>query len=138
MTRYNYFLRCSIFRKKHVHNYLSLMFIEFFLIAFKGKLVLYLPGPCLSFSSVSPEHFGIISIWKIKNRKQCEIRAGVERLVCEGVHVIFAAIACNVKRFIRYGVLYGYETLSDAQTAIVTVSSHFVLKFASRWSCQRA
>ncbi len=59
-------------------------------------------------------------------RKRCAIRAGVEATVSEMVRVhgvrrsrhrtegrtrlqlLFAAIACNVKRFIRHGELYGY------------------------------
>jgi len=59
-------------------------------------------------------------------RKRCAIRAGVEATVSEMVRVhgvrrsrhrtegrtrlqlLFAAIACNVKRFIRHGVLHGY------------------------------
>lgn len=59
-------------------------------------------------------------------RKQCAIRAGAEGVVSEMVRghgvrksrhrtenrtrlqLIFAAIACNVKRFIRHGVQYGY------------------------------
>jgi transposase len=59
-------------------------------------------------------------------RKQCAIRAGVEATVSEMVRshgvrksrhrtegstrlqLLFAAIACNVKRFIRHGLLYGY------------------------------
>ena len=60
-------------------------------------------------------------------RKRCATRAGVEATVSEMVRahgvrksrhrtenrtrlqLFFAAIACNVKRFIRHGVLYGYE-----------------------------
>jgi len=59
-------------------------------------------------------------------RKQCAIRAGVEATVSEMTRVhgvrksrhrsrsrtklqlIFAAMACNVKRFIRHGQNYGY------------------------------
>jgi hypothetical protein len=59
-------------------------------------------------------------------RKECGIRAGAEAMVSELVRthgvrksrhridsrtelqLIFAAIACNVKRFIRHGVKYGY------------------------------
>ena len=59
-------------------------------------------------------------------RKECGIRAGAEAMVSELVRahgvrksrhredsrtelqLIFAAIACNVKRFIRHGVEYGY------------------------------
>ena len=66
-------------------------------------------------------------------RKRCAIRAGAEATVSEMVRahgmrrsrhrteggtrlqLIFAAIACNVKRFIRHGILYGYAVA--AQTA---------------------
>ena len=66
-------------------------------------------------------------------RKQRTIRAGAEATVSEMVRahgmrrsrhrtegrtrlqLIFAAIACNVKRFIRHGIFYGYVVA--AQTA---------------------
>lgn len=59
-------------------------------------------------------------------RKECAIRAGAEAMVSEltrahgmrksrhrkrsrtRLQLIFAALACNVKRFIRHGALYGY------------------------------
>lgn len=65
-------------------------------------------------------------------RKECAIRAGVEASVSEltrahGVRkarhrhrsrtrlqLIFATLACNVKRFIRHGEQYGYENLKAA------------------------
>ena len=61
-----------------------------------------------------------------KYRKECAIRAGVEAAVSEltrahgmrksrhrkgsrtRLQLIFASLACNVKRFIRHGQLYGY------------------------------
>ncbi len=67
-------------------------------------------------------------------RKQCATRAGVEATVSEMVRshgvrksrhrtesrtrlqLLFAAIACNVKRFIRHGILYGYVTSDAAKT----------------------
>ena len=65
-------------------------------------------------------------------RKQCAIRAGVEATVSEltrahgarrsrrrkpertKLQLIFAALACNVKRFIRHGEQYAYEELIPA------------------------
>ena len=59
-------------------------------------------------------------------RKECAVRAGVEATVSEltrthgmrksrhrkrnrtRLQLIFAALACNVKRFIRHGKKYGY------------------------------
>jgi len=32
------------------------------------------------------------------------------------LQLLFAAIACNVKRFIRHGILYGYVTSDAAKT----------------------
>src|SRR4030066_720984 len=67
-------------------------------------------------------------------RKRCAIRAGVEATVSEMVRahgvrrskhrtegghrlqVLFAAIACNVKRFIRHGGLHGYVVSVNAVT----------------------
>lgn len=67
-------------------------------------------------------------------RKRCAIRAGAEATVSEMVRahgvrrsrhrtegrtrlqVLFAAIACNVKRFIRHGVLHGYVVSVNAVT----------------------
>jgi transposase len=68
-------------------------------------------------------------------RKRCAIRAGVEATVSEmvrahgvrrsrhrtegrtRVRVIFAALACNVKRFIRHGILHGYIVSAHAITS---------------------
>ena len=65
-------------------------------------------------------------------RKQCAIRAGVEATVNEvanthgmrkarhrglgriRVQMIFAGLACNVKRFIRHGQRYGYLAVQEA------------------------
>ena len=67
-------------------------------------------------------------------RKRCAIRAGVEATVSEMVRahgvrrskhrtegrtrlqLLFAVIACNVKRFIRHGVLHGYVVSVNAVT----------------------
>ena len=67
-------------------------------------------------------------------RKRCAIRAGAEATVSEMVRahgvrrskhrtegrtrlqMLFAAIACNVKRFIRHGVLHGYVVSVTAVT----------------------
>ena len=67
-------------------------------------------------------------------RKRCAIRAGAEATVSEMVRargvrrskhrtegrtrlqLLFAAIACNVKRFIRHGVLHGYVVSVTAVT----------------------
>lgn len=106
-------------------------------------------------------------------RKQCAIRAGVEATVSELVRshgmrkskhrresrtrlqFIFAAIACNVKRFIRHGALYGYTTPPAAFIRVGIASVHpvkaflrtfrisfeknlsFVLNFISVCDCQR-
>ena len=69
-------------------------------------------------------------------RKQCATRAGVEATVSEMVRshgvrksrhrtesrtrlqLLFAAIACNVKRFIRHGLLYGYEMPGTVKTTV--------------------
>jgi hypothetical protein len=69
-------------------------------------------------------------------RKQCATRAGAEATVSEMVRshgvrksrhrtesrtrlqLLFAAIACNVKRFIRHGLLYGYVITSTAKTTV--------------------
>lgn len=65
-------------------------------------------------------------------RKQCAIRAGVEEAASEltrahyagrsryrklkhtKLQLIFAVLACNVKRFIRHGEQYTYEELNPA------------------------
>ena len=69
-------------------------------------------------------------------RKRCATRAGVEATVSEMVRshgvrksrhrtesrtrlqLLFAAIACNVKRFIRHGLLYGYVKTGAVKTAV--------------------
>ena len=69
-------------------------------------------------------------------RKRCAIRAGAEATVSEMVRahgvrrskhrtegrtrlqLLFAAIACNVKRFIRHGVLHGYVVSVTAVTPL--------------------
>ncbi|HHT9147015.1 MAG: transposase [Candidatus Brocadiaceae bacterium] len=74
-------------------------------------------------------------------RKQCATRAGVEATVSEMVRshgvrksrhrtesrtrlqLLFAAIACNVKRFIRHGILYGYVTSDAAKTMAASAFS---------------
>ena len=84
-------------------------------------------------------------------RKRCAIRAGVEATVSEMVRVhgvrrsrhrtegrtrlqlLFAAIACNVKRFIRHGVLHGYVVSVTAKikpsTAATGLYAHFFFLF---------
>ncbi|KAB2832610.1 MAG: hypothetical protein F9K48_10125, partial [Candidatus Brocadia sp.] len=84
-------------------------------------------------------------------RKQCAIRAGVEATVSEMVRVhgvrrsrhrtegrtrlqvLFAAIACKVKRFIRHGVLHGYLVSVTAKikpsTAVNGLCAHFFFLF---------
>lgn len=84
-------------------------------------------------------------------RKRCAIRAGVEATVSEMVRVhgvrrsrhrtegrtrlqlLFAAIACNVKRFIRHGVLHGYVVSVAAKikpsTAVNGLCAHFSFLF---------
>ena len=89
-------------------------------------------------------------------RKRCAIRAGAEATVSEMVRahgvrrskhrtegrtrlrVIFAAIACNVKRFIRHGVLHGYvmsanvvTTSSAAVSVVQTALNSFFLHVLS-------
>ncbi|KAA3601029.1 MAG: hypothetical protein D8M57_10840, partial [Candidatus Scalindua sp. AMX11] len=64
-------------------------------------------------------------------RKKCSIRAGAEAMVSELVRghgvrksrhrdevrtrlqLIFSAIACNVKRYIRHGQVYGYTMATN-------------------------
>ena len=85
-------------------------------------------------------------------RKRCATRAGVEATVSEMVRahdvrksrhrtesltrlqLLFAAIACNVKRFIRHGVLYGYvASIKTSPTrAFSFVSGFFSVFFIFR------
>ena len=76
------------------------------------------------------EHIGAVRHHKYMNdkdyRKECSIRAGAEAMISEltrthgirksrhrkrsrtQLQLIFAALACNVKRFIRHGKNYSY------------------------------
>ena len=88
-------------------------------------------------------------------RKRCAIRAGVEATVSEMVRVhgvrrsrhrtegrtrlqlLFAALACNVKRFIRHGVLHGYVVSVTAKTttsvAVNGLCAHFFFLFRHKF-----
>lgn len=85
-------------------------------------------------------------------RKQCAIHAGVEATVSEMVRshgvrksrhrtkntirlqLLFAAIACNVKRFIRHGPLYGYEMSVAFKIPIASSFSHLKMVFRHIYS----
>ena len=85
-------------------------------------------------------------------RKQCATRAGVEATVSEMVRshgvrksrhrtesrtrlqLLFAAIACNVKRFIRHGLLYGYEMPGTVKTTVTGSFSHIKRVFRRIYS----
>lgn len=85
-------------------------------------------------------------------RKQCATRAGVEATVSEMVRshgvrksrhrtenrtrlqLLFAAIACNVKRFIRHGLLYGYVTSGAIKMTVASSFSHIKMAFRRIYS----
>ena len=99
-------------------------------------------------------------------RKQCSVRAGAEAMVSELVRkhgvrrsrhwteirtklqLTFAAIACNVKRFIRHGQNYGYFTPQTALNGLNTtffnpisrlfqiLSPFFRLKWVFGWKTE--
>lgn len=82
-------------------------------------------------------------------RKQCATRAGAEATVSERVRshgvrksrhrtenrtrlqLLFAAIACNVKRFIRHGLLHGYMTSGIVKMTVVSSFSRIKMAFST-------
>lgn len=58
---------------------------------------------------------------------------GIERKNKTRLQLLFAAIACNVKRFIRHGLLYGYVTSGGAK--IIAASSFSRIKMVFRSIC---
>lgn len=82
-------------------------------------------------------------------RKQCATRASAEATVSEMVRshgvrksghrtenrtrlqLLFAAIACNVKRFIRHGLLHGYMTSGTVKMTVVSSFSRIKMAFST-------